>query len=612
MASPQESVGAYIPVPANSLPVGTHLYEYEIQAVLGDGGFGIVYLAKDTALGRDVAIKEFLPISHAVRVQENKVQPRGPEHEVLFEKGLQSFIAEARILAQFRNPHLVEVLRFWKSNGTAYIVMPYYQGKTLRELIQKGYRVTNQAELFNIIMPLLDGLSQVHKVGCYHRDISPDNIIILSSGSPLLLDFGAARHEIINQTEYSTVILKPGFAPIEQYGGKETAQQQGAWTDIYALCAVAYQLITGVAPPASVARIMRDPLASLSSQSDRLPLPKCVLSAIDAGLQIQPENRPQSIEAFRNLLEKPQAPILATTEKDRMYQQDLSADIAVTVPAQESTISESTAPVAEVIHGPVDAPTKSIPQESKALMPGKLWPVVAAAMVLGVIGYIFLTPFSGTKPSPNVEISGKEMSDFKVASVIEKKDRPEEPTTLPDKPPHKTNQGTTHTETTNTQNAPILLPSTSRTETEAKKSVVESDVPVVIANERSTRQPDSAMQEDKPPKSKSALSLSRSNAEETVTEKPDKKASKPEPVRKEDTSPATGKIVVEAKPWGDVYVNGEMVGTAPPRVILDAPAGDSVVEIRNDSATAYSRTVNVRAGRTVRVSHDFTQKNDTE
>ena len=607
MASPQESVGTYIPVPANSLPIGTHLYEYEIQAVLGDGGFGIVYLAKDTALGRDVAIKEFLPISHAVRVQENKVQPRGPEHEVLFEKGLQSFIAEARILAQFRNPHLVEVLRFWKSNGTAYIVMPYYQGKTLRELIQKGYRVTSQAELFNIIMPLLDGLSQVHKVGCYHRDISPDNIIILSSGSPLLLDFGAARHEIINQTEYSTVILKPGFAPIEQYGGKETAQQQGAWTDIYAFCAVAYQLITGVAPPASVARIMRDPLVSLSNQSDRLPLPQGILSAIDAGLQIQPENRPQSIEAFRNLLEKPQAPILATTEKDRMYQQNLSADIAVAAPT-----SELTAPVAEVVHHPADTPTESIPQQSKPLMPGKLWPAVPAAMVLGVIGYIFLTPFSGTKPSPNVEISGKETSDFKVASVIEKKDQPEEPATLPDKPPHKTNQDTTRTEATGAQNVSTLSPSASKAEAEAEKSFVESDVPVVIANERSNRQPDSAMQEDKPPKSKSALSLSRSTAEETVTEKSDKKASKPEPVRKEDTSPATGKIVVEAKPWGDVYVNGEMVGTAPPRVTLDAPAGDSVVEIRNDSATAYSRTVNVRAGRTVRVSHDFTQKNDAE
>ena len=123
---------------------------------------------------------------------------------------------------------------------------------------------------------------------------------------------------------------------------------------------------------------MRDPLVSLSNQSDRLPLPQGILSAIDAGLQIQPENRPQSIEAFRNLLEKPQAPILATTEKDRMYQQNLSADIAVAAPT-----SELTAPVAEVIHHPADTSTESIPQQSKPLMPGKLWPAVAAAMEIG-------------------------------------------------------------------------------------------------------------------------------------------------------------------------------------------------------------------------------------
>ena len=576
--------------------------------MLGDGGFGIVYLAKDTALGRNVAIKEFLPISHAVRVQENKVQPRGPEHETMFEKGMQSFISEARILAQFRNPYLVEVLRFWQSHGTAYIVMPYYQGKTLRELIQKGYRVTSRAELFNIIMPLLDGLAQVHEVGCYHRDISPDNIIMLSSGSPLLLDFGAARHEMINQTEYSTVILKPGFAPIEQYGGKETAGQQGAWTDIYALCAVAYQLITGIAPPASVARIMRDPMVSLNSQSDRLPLPKNVLSAIDVGLQIQPEDRPQSIEAFRSLFDEPPSLILAATEGDRIHQQELSANIAVTESTQKPAIPDLG--MEETTHS---ANTSMPERSSKPKTTGNLWQAIVITMALmGIVGYALFTSFSGTKPLSKTEKHDKSTNNSNIAPAVEKKEPAEKQAPQHGELPRVENHGTPQTEAAVVQDAPILLPGSKPELGDSKETVTVVPNTPVLSNEHSDSQADTSTQTGARPKSESIPTFSRSPAEQTVVKKSGKEADKPDLTREGKAPPTTGKIIVEAKPWGDVYVNGEMVGTAPPRMTLEIPAGNVMVEIRNDSATAYSRTVDVRAGRTARVSHDFTQKDNTE
>jgi len=287
--------------PLAALPVGTRLQEFEVKSVIGEGGFGIVYLALDTLLGREVAIKEYLPVSHAARQADGTVVASSERQREAFEKARNSFVSEARMLARFKHSALVEILRFWEAKGTAYMVMPYYQGQSLHALIQEGFRIKDSATLEAFLAPLLDGLVQLHSVNCYHRDISSDNILMLENGSPILLDFGAARNLLVDVAQVATVILKPGFAPIEQYSEDSSNTTQGPWTDLYALSAVAYQAITGVMPTVSVARIIRDPLIPLSDM-DLPGISSALRAAIDAGLRVVPHERPQSVQEFCKLM----------------------------------------------------------------------------------------------------------------------------------------------------------------------------------------------------------------------------------------------------------------------------------------------------------------------
>ena len=571
--SPHE--GSYKPVPANSLPMGTRMHEYEINAVIGEGGFGIVYLATDTHLGREVAIKEYLPISHAMRQDQYRVLARTPEQQILFDKGLKSFMAEARILAQFRNPNLVEVLRFWEGNGTAYIVMPYYKGKTLRDLLQKGYRVTDRVSLLNIVLPLLNGLEQVHAEGCYHRDISPDNIVILPDGSPLLLDFGAARHEIISQSDSSTVILKPGFAPIEQYGGQETSSQQGPWSDIYALSAVIYQLITGAMPPSSVARIMRDPLVPLAQQASSFHFPLTVLKAIDVGLQVQPQDRPQSIEAFRQLLLVQESPLAAVSDVQRVHQQPLSGSM----PPETSVSGVQSVAV---------TPAAIAMNQGKGRGRSSGW-FIGLGLVLFlcvlIVGGVSFWLLKASAPS--------EAPQHDRAVALNSTDRQ------------------------------ILAPRTVRSDSVA----LDSQIPLAgLAPELLAGHYGGSIQNSEgvqaitvPLPNDGALvdatdSLHPGEAlvAEEIVDPVD--ATEPQglnPGSELDDAPTpvptTGTVVVQAQPWGDVYMNGNLVGTTPPSVRLEVPPGRVSIEVRNDSAAPHVQTFNIEAGKTVRMNHSFTQ-----
>ena len=282
----------------NALPAGYLLHEFEIIQVVGEGGFGIVYLANDLQLQRTVALKEYVPSSLATRGADHGISLRSERHRETFELGLRSFVNEARLLASFDHPSLVKVYRFWEQNGTAYMVMPYYEGPTLKALFKQSPHPPDEAWLKALLKPLLDALQIIHNDHCYHRDIAPDNILLLGSQlKPLLLDFGAARRVIGDATQALTVILKPGYAPVEQYAEVPT-MKQGAWTDVYALCAVLYAAITGRAPPASVGRLMKDDMVPVS-QSARGQYSAAFLAAIDRGLAVRPENRPQDIAALR-------------------------------------------------------------------------------------------------------------------------------------------------------------------------------------------------------------------------------------------------------------------------------------------------------------------------
>lgn len=287
--------------PDNTLPIGTRLAEFELIGLVGAGGFGIVYLAQDHSLGRRVALKEYMPAALATRGSGIRVTLRSERNAETFEAGRRSFVNEARLLAQFDHPALVKVYRFWEDNGTAYMVMPYYEGVTLKRALQDMAEPPDETWLRRLLGPLLDALEVMHAAQVYHRDIAPDNIMLLAGGRPLLLDFGAARHVISDMTQALTVILKPGYAPVEQYA-EMPELKQGAWTDIYALAAVVYLAIVGRTPPPAVGRLMNDTLKPLAEQaagrySDGF------LRAIDRALAVRPNDRPQSIAEFRDLLQ---------------------------------------------------------------------------------------------------------------------------------------------------------------------------------------------------------------------------------------------------------------------------------------------------------------------
>lgn len=279
---------------------GTRFGELEILHVIGIGGFGIVYLAYDHSLERNVALKEYMPSTLAARVSLTHVTVQSSRHVEAFQAGMRSFINEAKLLAHFDHPSLVKVYRFWQENDTAYMVMPFYKGPTLKQALQAMAAPPDETWLKSLLEPLLDALDMLHAEQCFHRDIAPDNILMLADGRPLLLDFGAARRAIAGVDQSFTVILKPGYAPIEQYDNAGTVPQ-GPWTDIYALASVVYLAITGDAPTPSTARVMADPQIPLARRvagrySDAF------LQAIDQALMVRPEQRPQSIADLRSRL----------------------------------------------------------------------------------------------------------------------------------------------------------------------------------------------------------------------------------------------------------------------------------------------------------------------
>lgn len=305
------STGAPAPEGTAVLPVGTRVAEFEITRLIGQGGFGVVYEVLDHSLQRVVALKEYLPSALATRVSDGTIVPLSERQRETFDLGMRSFINEARLLAQFDHPSLLKVYRFWEERGTAYMAMPYYQGQTLRQaLAARGPDEVDTPWLLGIIDGVSQALSVMHSAHCFHRDIAPDNIMLLAgSERPVLLDFGAARRVIGDKTQAITVILKPGYAPIEQYA-EMPDMRQGAWTDIYALAAVMHVAVTGRVPPASVGRILSDtyvPLAQDAVLAQRHGA--AVLEAIDAGLAVRPESRPQSVAEFRARLGLPDSPV---------------------------------------------------------------------------------------------------------------------------------------------------------------------------------------------------------------------------------------------------------------------------------------------------------------
>ena len=286
-----------LPEASDALAPRTRLGEFEIVEVVGVGGFGIVYRAREPALEREVALKEYMPMGMVGRAADGRVTLRSRQHEEDFALGLRSFVNEARLLARFDHPALVKVHRFWEANGTAYMAMPFYKAQTLRQRRQEmGSQPPTQAWLLSMIEPLLGALSEMHRVDVFHRDIAPDNILWCADNRPVLLDFGAARYALTDRTQSLTAILKPQFAPIEQYADSKS-MRQGPWTDVFALASTCYFMLTGRPPLPATARILSDELVPLS-QLDLPGFSPHVLAALDWAMAVRPQDRPRSVSVL--------------------------------------------------------------------------------------------------------------------------------------------------------------------------------------------------------------------------------------------------------------------------------------------------------------------------
>jgi serine/threonine protein kinase len=276
------------------------LREYELADVVGESGFAIVYRAWDTTLQRRVAVKEYLPVSMATRgAGSAAVNVASERDRDAYTAGLKAFVAEARLLARFDHPSLVKVYRFWEESGTAYMVMPFYEGPTLEDALGELDHVPGEAELRAWLKPVLNAVSLLHEGGVWHQNIGPDSIVLTPVG-PVLFGLGSAEQTIASLAHTPAAALKPGFAAIEQYGNAAETKR-GPWTDLYALAAVVYAAITGSAPAAAADRLAQDPVRPLSLVAANL-YDERFLAAIDAAMSVEPERRPQDHQQFRSLM----------------------------------------------------------------------------------------------------------------------------------------------------------------------------------------------------------------------------------------------------------------------------------------------------------------------
>ena len=381
--------------PPSALPRGTRLGEFELRHVLGVGGFGIVYLAFDHALEREVAVKEYLPATLVGRTETMHVTLRSQSDADTFALGLKSFVNEARLLAHFDHPSLLKVLRFWEANGTAYMAMPVMRGHTVKEVRLDMTQPPDEAWMRALLDPLLGAIERLHAEGVFHRDIAPDNIQIEPDGRPVLLDFGAARRVISDKTQSLTAILKPAYAPIEQYA-EAGSVKQGPWTDLYALGATMHYVLLGRPPLPATARAVHDDLPPLSAQD----VPGCsaeFLNIIDWMLALRPIDRPQSVAALRDVLagHVPAPRRMAESVASRSWERTAihAAALAAPVSALERTYAatmvmpqrDSPAPAPKsAASSPPFAP--SAPVGAAATPRSRAWPVLMGLAVVAVVG----------------------------------------------------------------------------------------------------------------------------------------------------------------------------------------------------------------------------------
>jgi len=361
--------------------------QYLVGKVLGHGGFGITYLGWDLNLERKIAIKEYLPSGVAVRTGINsEVIPFSGETRKDFEYGLERYLDEARTVARFQmHPSVVSVLNFFRANGTAYLVMEYLEGATFERYLESNGGKTNIDTVMTVMIPVLEALSSVHSQGILHRDISPDNVYITRKWQVKVLDFGAARYALGQKSRNLSVILKEGYAPVEQYHSKGN---QGPWTDAYACAATIYRALTGKIPPSSLDRMQADDMEPPSALG--IELSDVQERAILKALAVHPDKRFKTMQEFKDALTgvTPADVIEQTGEKIRSVTPPAVPDgPVVTGPKQAKTVKSGTPdpqPAAQDVQPPVSA--REAPhsrRQETAKVPKWVW-AAAAGMLLAI------------------------------------------------------------------------------------------------------------------------------------------------------------------------------------------------------------------------------------
>ena len=367
-----------------ALPKGTRLFEYEIESVLGQGGFGITYLANDTLLDEPVAIKEYFPNESAFRTGDLSARAKSPQDRETFQSGLDAFLSEARIIARFRHRNIMQVRRFFEAHGTAYIVLQFESGSSFEAIVADA--PLPEKQVLSIFAGILDGLEAVHERAILHRDIKPRNVIIRPDGAPVLIDFGAARDFSARDSQTVTKMASPGYSPPEQYG---VGSQQGPWSDFYALGAMMYRAVTGKVPVDSLRRLRNDPLVpAMQIAAGRYSKP--LLRVIDHMIRVDERERPVTVADIRAVL------------------QPLSPAFAARLPEKQPSETKRPSAVTQKV-GPAPEHLRADTTPDRGIKPKFLWLGLGALAVLAVAGgtaMVLRAPTSETaalRPEPESE-----------------------------------------------------------------------------------------------------------------------------------------------------------------------------------------------------------------
>jgi serine/threonine protein kinase len=407
---PDGATRAATPHGFTALKSGTRLDgRYTIEAVLAAGGFGITYVARHDGLGRVFAIKEHFPRQFAYRDgTTSEVRPTDPG---TFKWALDRFLLEGRALARCKHPNVVDVTDVFEGNRTAYMVLVYEDGQSLKSWLDSLGRPPTQAEIDGVVGPLLEALEFVHAQDLLHRDIAPDNIMVRRDGKPCLIDFGAARQAIAQRSQVISAIVKTGFSPPEQY--TTTGRAQGPWTDIYALGATLYRAVTAKVPPESTDRQIEDDLVPVAEAvADPSAYRAGFLAGIDRALRLRQAERPQSIAEWRQVLFSETAPAEAAAPAASSGEPARPAAAAAAGTPVSTPPRASSAPAASAgrpVSAPAAAPAasfSSLPSPA-ATAPGRggasagLGSPAMLAIIAGVVAAVGVGSWIVSRPAPS-------------------------------------------------------------------------------------------------------------------------------------------------------------------------------------------------------------------